>query len=285
MQANAGFKRAAGLFVLCLGACKARSASQELVEPASKRGYRVIEREGHDAKQPAAVLFALHAHATPSETLPDAFSLSKAATEQNFLVVIPRGTNDADGNGFWNASRACCGNTQAEVDDLGYLHGVFVDLKRHYAVDEARVYALGVSNGAFMAHRWACSSSDLTGIAAISGVGPGPDDPPCLPKRPVRVLQIHGDRDEIVLYGGGQGVKGRYPSAYESTKRWADLNGCRTQRAPEREFFVLHGQTRREKWCDREASVLLWTFEGGEHYLKSARYLRSEVIDFLDARP
>src|SRR6202008_4792401 len=114
-------------------------------------------------------------YATPPEMLPQAFSLADDASEERgFLVVVPRGTTDLDGQPFWNASRACCGNTKIDVDDLGYLRGVLADLKKHYAVDPARVYALGVSNGAFMAHRWACSSADLAGIAAISGVGPGP---------------------------------------------------------------------------------------------------------------
>jgi polyhydroxybutyrate depolymerase len=268
-----------------LGACQPSATKKELVEPTTKRGYRVIERAGHDATLPAPVLFALHAYATPLETLPEAFSLNDVAAKHGFLVVVPEGTKDDDGNPFWNASRACCGRVKNEVDDLGYLRGVLGDLKRHYAVDDARVYALGVSNGAFMAHRWACSTGDLAGIVAISGVGPGPDDPPCKPERKVRVLQIHGDRDEVIRYTGGQGTKGRYPSAYATAKRWAELNGCRSERAFGSEFTLLHGRTKRSEWPDSGARVVLWTFEGGAHNLRSARLLTSHIVDFLENHP
>jgi polyhydroxybutyrate depolymerase len=154
-------------------------------------------------------------------------------------------------------------------------------VKKRDRVDEARVYAVGVSNGAFMAHRWACSSTDLAGIAAISGVGPGSDDPPCKPEREVFVLQIHGDRDEVIHYGGGQGSNGRYPSVLESTKRWADLNGCREHRGPETSFSFYHGTTKREEWLSAKPCVVLWTFEDGGHQLKSVRFASSEIIATL----
>jgi len=278
-------RRATSLLFLMLGACQTRNSFKELVEPTTKRAYRVFEREGHDRKLRAPVLFALHAYATPRDTLPEAFSLPELAAKRGFLLVVPEGTKDDDGNPFWNASRACCGNVKTEVDDLGYLHAVLVDLKRHYAVDDARVFALGVSNGAFMAHRWACSTPDLAGIAAISGVGPGPDDLPCKPERKVRVFSIHGDRDEIIRYTGGQGVRGRYPSAHETAKRWAELNGFRTERALESEFSLLHGRTKRSEWGDSKPRVVLWTFVGGAHHLRSVRYLGAEIMDFLEDHP
>lgn len=278
-------RRATSLFFLLLGACQPRENVRDLVEPTTKRGYRVIARAGHDEKAPARVLFALHAYATPRETLPEAFSLAKTTAKRGFLLVVPEGTKDDLGNPFWNASRACCGNAKSEVDDLGYLRAVLDDLKRHYAVDDGRVYALGVSNGAFMAHRWACSGADLAGIAAISGMGPGPDDPPCKPGRKVRVLSIHGDRDELIEYTGGQGTSGRYPSAYESAKRWAELNDFRTERASESEFSLVHGRTKRIEWLDSKPGVVLWTFEGGGHHLRSTRYLAQEIVEFLDDQP
>ena len=98
----------------------------------------------------------------------------------------------------------------------------------------------------------------------------------------VRVLQIHGDEDETIHYDGGMGTKGRYPSAPLSSKHWADVNGCTTQERPQSERSLVHGRTRKEAWTDAKACVLLWTFEGGSHQLRSARFAFSEIVDFLD---
>jgi polyhydroxybutyrate depolymerase len=272
-----------GPFALALAGCGQRGVTVDFVEPSSGRGYRVIAPPAHDSKRKAPVLFALHAYATPPDALPESYSLAEeAGKKRGFLIVVPRGTNDSGGRPFWNASRACCGDTTENVDDLGYLRGVLADLGARYAVDEARVYALGVSNGAFMAHRWACSGGDLAGIAAISGVGPGPDDPPCAPSRFVRVLQIHGTADDTIRYEGGRASKGSYPSVRESTERWAKLDGCSAHRGPDSTRSILHGVTKVESWSGSGRCVLLRTFEGGEHNLRSVRFETAAILDFLD---
>lgn len=107
MRASVTFGRTAAWTLLTLAACRAEPSSKELVEPVSKRGYRVIEPAGHDTGRKAPVLFALHAYATPSEMLVQSFSLAdEAGAQRGFLVVVPEGTKDTDGQPYWNASRA-----------------------------------------------------------------------------------------------------------------------------------------------------------------------------------
>ena len=268
-----------------LAGCRPVVVEKSYVEPASKRPYRVFVRRDHDGKAPAGVLFALHAYATSSDVLPAAFGLKHgAAGERDLLVVIPEGEKDDDGNPFWNASRACCGKTAREPDDIAYLRGVLADVKKSYAVDAERVYALGVSNGAFMAQRWACSTADLRGIVAISGAGPGPSDAPCRAERPVHVLAIHGDEDDVIAYGGGMGTKARYPSARATVETWAKLNGAKGPPSESSGFSLFHGRTARLEWTSPRANVTLWTFEGGGHNLRSPRFAIDEMLDFLEAR-
>lgn len=268
-----------------LTGCRPVVVEKSAVEPESKRSYRVFVRRDHDAKAPAGVLFALHAYATSSDVLPAAFGLKHGATgERDLLVVIPEGERDDDGHPFWNASRACCGKTAREPDDLAYLHGVLADVKKSYAVDAERVYAIGVSNGAFMAHRWACSTADLRGIVAISGVGPGPADAPCRAERPVHVLQIHGDEDDVIAYGGGMGTHARYPSARDTVETWVKLNSLKGPPRESSGFSLFHGATARLEWTSARANVTLWTFEGGGHDLRSPRFAIDQMLDFLEAR-
>ncbi len=90
---------------------------------------------------------------------------------------------------------------------------------------------MGHSNGAFMAHRWACETETLSGIVGFAGVLPLANED-CKFQRQLRVLQIHAVDDETILYDGDpvgyEGLSG-YPSAIETIKRWAAVNGCESR--------------------------------------------------------
>lgn len=285
---GAGLRRAFGPFaavVAALGAggCSERVTTTTFVEPMSEREYEVVARVDHAAKEPAGVLFALHAYSTAPGVLPASWSLAKHAVEERgLLLVVPKGKIDDLGRPFWNASVGCCGETRVPPDDLAYLRGVLADVGRRFAVDRGRVYAVGISNGAFMAHRWACApGGDLRGIVAVSGTGPGPLDPPCAPSVPVRVMHVHGDADDVIRYEGGQGSRGPYASVATTVGRWRALDGCTTP-AKTGAWSLLHGSTHRETADCTNGAVVLWTFDGGGHRLRSVRFSVGELLDFLE---
>ncbi len=252
------------------------------------RDYRVVTRRGHDPVRPAPVLVALHAYFTSDEVLEKGWGLVELAVrERGFILVVPKGLTDSQGAPYWNATRACCDRDRRGPDDIGYLHDVLEDVKKRFAVDTSRVYALGVSNGGFMSHRWACEpGGDLAGIVSISGAGPGVDDAPCAPSRPVRVLEVHGERDETVRYEGGTMHGAAHPSARASVATWLEPNGCELHRAPAREsqarLFDFKLET--ETWSCPRARVALWTASGGGHDLKLGRRFVPRMLDFLEAR-
>lgn len=68
-------------------------------------------------------------------------------------------------------------------------------MSARFNVDARRVYLVGNSNGAFMAHRYACEHPAR--IAAIAGlVGAMRTGPSvCSPAAGVSILHIHGDAD------------------------------------------------------------------------------------------
>jgi len=283
------FRTVLGLVVCALTSGCAREAptsESTFREPDTQRDYQVIRSRAHDRRQKAAVLFALHAYATAPETLVTAWSLAEKAVEgRGLLLVVPRGTKDANSQFFWNASLGCCVNTPSPPDDLGYLRAVLRDVRKRYVVDPERVYALGVSNGGFMAHRWACAAGgDLRGIVAVSGVGPGIGDAPCEPSVPVRVLQIHGDADDVIAYDGGVGTRGPYPSAPATVQRWRDLNHCGAKPVEDSDWSALHGSTSWARCQGPSAEVAFWTFKGGGHHLRSLRFAVGELLDFLEQR-
>jgi len=255
------------------------------VEPATGRGFRVLTRPDHDVTAPAPVLFALHAYATAPSVLVKAYALARHATDaRGWIVVVPEGLKDSLGNFSWNASKACCGEGPSRPDDVAYLRAVLREVKARYSVESARVYAIGVSNGGFMAHRWACEAGgDLRALVSIAGAGPGPDDPPCRADGKVDVLQVHGDRDDVISYAGGAHDGARYPSARETVEAWCKHDGCtsgpRTVSAKPLFFETL----RKETWTGAGARVSLWSAEGGDHQLRLGRGLVAELVAFLDA--
>lgn len=239
--------------------------------PASPRSYELTTARTHDAKRAAPVLFALHAYATQPGVIDESLGLAEVAVERRgYILVTPRGHVDANGNPFWNATRACCDADRRGPDDLAYLRAVLADVRKRYAVDDARIHAVGISNGAFMAQRWACEpGGELTAIIGISGVGPGTPDPACQPSRPLTVVQIHGDADEVVRYAGGTLNGFAYPSVADDLERWTRLDGCAAGTPAVRKEWRDFGlRVVDETWGCSGARVTHWRVLGGAHNLR-----------------
>ena len=274
----------AAVALALLGACDPGVRSTTLVEPVTGRRYALVVRADRDPGVPAPALFVLHPYATEPAVLPDNYALERrAVAKRGWILVVPEGTRDAGGRLSWNASAACCGTGEMRPDDLDYLRLVLADVRRRGAIDEARVYAFGESNGGFMAHRWACDpQGGIRALVSIAGAAPGPDDPPCGARAPVSVLQVHGDRDAMVRYEGGRTERGRYPSARESVALWRRLDACEPvpRTSVETRLFFL-SPLRVEAWSCPHARVALWTAAGGGHQLPAIRRWTEEMLDFL----
>ncbi len=191
---------------------------------------------------------------------------------RGFSFVVPDGSVDHDGRHFWNAGSACCDFDGQRPDHVGAIGSIPTALEQGGAARFDSFVIVGFSNGGFMAHRVACDVPRVTGIVAIAGSIPGPKDPPCRPAHPVRVVIIHGDRDEIVPYHGepalGDAARA-VPSAAEAANAWAVLNGCSGPLGkPTHRDLVkdIEGkETRIERYEGCKAPVELWTVEGALH--------------------
>ncbi len=151
--------------------------------------------------------------------------LDARVDRKQYILVAPDGTENANGQQFWNATPACCARSQEDlqIDDVAYIRGLIVEAAATYSIDPARIGLIGHSNGGFMALRMACEASDLvTSVVSLAG-STFVDDASCAPTtHPVSVLAMHGDADETVLYDGNQ----FYPGAAETIRRFAAHAGC-----------------------------------------------------------
>lgn len=151
------------------------------------------------------------------------------------------------------------------VDDIGFLDALLDRLEADYPVDPTRVFLTGVSNGAMMAYRFACTHAQrVTAVASVAGSMVLND---CTPSRPVSILELHGTADPEVPYQGGEAdinvaTTFQYPSSPALAARWATLDGCAPQPA-----ITIVGPLTTANWggCHAGTTVSLVSVNGGGH--------------------
>src|SRR5207302_2556128 len=110
-------------------------------------------------------------------------------------------------------------------DDIGYLQALSASLQAAGCVHLGRVFASGLSNGAGMAYRLACSSSlPVVAIATVSGDYLGSDR--CVLDHPVAAFAMHGTADTRVPLGGVTYGTSVHPPVERWAQGWASLDGC-----------------------------------------------------------
>ncbi|MEU4625832.1 hypothetical protein AB0G04_38400 [Actinoplanes sp. NPDC023801] len=192
----------------------------------------------------------------------------------------PAGTAVAYLDGFrgnWNDARKASrfpARTQG-IDDVAFTEAV---VKR--VADGRETFAAGYSNGGGMVIRLLHERPDLiAGGAVIAAQQPAPDNflTPGLPVVPKPVLLIHGTKDRIVPYGGGEmaawaravfRVGGGMLSAPETAAYFARRNGI-TAAPVTTELPSGDGTrttvSRTDHRQDGRAPVTLYTVHGGGH--------------------
>ncbi len=125
------------------------------------------------------------------------------ADRESVVVAALDGSEGPDGYRGWNDGRPG-GEGNPRTDDLAFVRAVVLRLEREQGVDAARIYVMGMSNGAVMAQRLALDLDlPLAAVASACGSLPGTAAPGKL-ARPLSVLLIEGTADPIMPYAGGQ---------------------------------------------------------------------------------
>jgi polyhydroxybutyrate depolymerase len=246
----------------------------------------------YNANRPAPLLVSLHGYQADGSIEENYLGLGALVESKGILIIAPDGTIDRSGFRFWNATPACCNFDGSSVDDVGYIRGLIADIRHDYNVDRQRIYLIGHSNGAFMAHRLACEAAhDIAAIVALAGAT-FKDAADCAPSEPVSVLDIHGDADVEILYEGGQINGVAYPSEIETMAHWQVYDHCApglvTDPTPLNLDFSLAGNETTVQYfngCARGTAVELWTIHGGAHIPNLRRQFPTLVWQWLSDHP
>lgn len=202
--------------------------SQELIEgrldhDGLDRTWLTYFPSGYSASKPLSMLICMHGFTGSAENILQSSGFNDIAEEENFIVVYPQGSL-IFGLSHWNVGNT--GFAASDVDDVGFLNKMIIELSETYAVDSDRVYACGMSNGGFMSFRLACELSEkIAGIASVTGSMTASIFDSCDPQHQMPVLQMHGDADPIVPYLGDDAD---FVAVDDVMNFWRDYNECDT---------------------------------------------------------
>lgn len=222
------------------------------------RSYRLFTPLSLDRSRPAPLVLVLAGVGNTGQDMVTATEFDRMAETGEFIVGYPEGVNKT-----WNAGYCCLGEAGTGPDDVAFLGRLIDDVQATSNIDPARVFTVGFSAGALMAHRLGCElSGRIAGVGSVAGAMILDD---CRPTRPVSVIEIHGTGDGLVPYEGGRTAGGATqpsPPTKEVMQRWAQLNGCPTDPSTQPEGVLT---TVTWTGCSAGTSVKLITIEGGGH--------------------
>lgn len=125
------------------------------------------------------------------------------ADTAKFIVVFPNGTNKQ-----WDISG---------TNDVNFMSAIIDTMYSRYKIDKNRVYISGFSmGGMFTYHAMNKLSDKIAAFAPCSGYPMGGTT--ASSPRPVPILHIHGDADDVVSYSGVE----------KALSTWRNWNGCPT---------------------------------------------------------
>ena len=251
----------------------------ELKHKGLRRSYIAHVPPQAAARKPLPVVLNFHGGGGHAKNQQWYSRMDEVADREGFIAVYPNGTGRVPGRFLtWNAG-ACCGWAALNrIDDVGFVEALLDDLARRAAIDPARVYATGLSNGSMMAYRIAAEASRR--IAAVAGVAGAMTLPKFAPALPVPVMHVHSVDDARALYEGGLGpafpmtdTRVFHQSVDAMLRKWVEHNGCPAQARTSGPIAgkagssdEAHTATRfTYRPCRGDTEVVLWKLTGAGH--------------------
>jgi polyhydroxybutyrate depolymerase len=183
---------AAAAIALVLGYCAFRIPRPTKLEMPGGRGALLYRLSG----RPQATVIVLHPYTGDALTTANYSGFLQAAIPHGFNVVVP----DAIGHEWHDSPDA----HQQGSDDVAFIASLIERLVREGIADRNRIFIAGISNGGMMAFAVACAHPDLfAGIGTISGGMPRHVIEKLPLAKPMPLIMINGDADDVLPYAGG----------------------------------------------------------------------------------
>lgn len=230
----------------------------------------------------------LHGYGGTGASIAKHFAFPKLASSERFIYVAPDGVMDSKRARFWNAGPSCCDFDRSAPDHLKALGDILRAARVHPRVDPDRIFVVGFSNGGFMAHRLACEVEGIAGIASVAGAAVAEPDKCAHAAR--TLLQIHGDADPVVRFGGGHVLDKtelpKHQGALEGTRAWAKRMGCQAEPKTGAAFDLdakIPGAETEPQRFECASKVALFKVRGGTHDVASDPAAMRKILGELMA--
>jgi polyhydroxybutyrate depolymerase len=218
------------------------------------------------------------------------YAFERLADERGFAVVYPNGQN-----GHWNTCEIDRDAQQPGIDDVRFLTALADKFIGEIGTDRQRVFAVGLSEGGYMAVRLALEApSRFRAVAPVAANLTAPENFQCKPvtQGGASVILIHGTRDRLIPFDGGEGSllfglmkNPKGPSTYATAQYFADLDGIVGRPVTTRSISADGFGIERSIWSNGSgAEVELIAIEGAGHafpqpYYRARRILGSSPRD------
>ena len=231
---------------------------------------------------PVVILF--HGLIGNGQNLQNLTAMGIDAEQYGLLPVYPNATSD------WAYGCDCTEAEAAGVDDVQFVIDLLDELDNDYGINRDSVFVVGYAEGAFMAHKVVCDTTDLfAGLATVSATMLVSAAETCAPPREIPVLLIHGTEDEDSPWFGAldRGLESVL-SADSTAQFWATSNGCgdRLERQYVMRDTYHYFDVYRDAFdaCPANGEVLLYQMFGAGHGWPNAYFSASpEIAAFFAA--
>jgi polyhydroxybutyrate depolymerase len=170
------------------------------------------------------LLFALHGGGGNDSGMVALASFNALAEVNKFIVVYPSGVQTS-----WNDGRPTAAN-QAGVNDVNFFRTLISTLSTNYKIDAKRIFATGISNGAFMSSRLGSELSDkIAAFASVAGSMDSTIHANSNPANKVSAMFIQGTTDPLIPFNGGVltvGAGGTIVSHASAIAKWITIDGA-----------------------------------------------------------
>lgn len=179
--------------------------------------YAVLEPDGWDGVSKLPVLIWFHGWQRTGNTVLKNKRVGGVTRQNSVLLVAPNGIGKSWSMPVWQ---------ERGRDELSFTRALLADVKKHWPVDENRVWVAGFSLGGSMAWYIACNmGSEIDAFFPVSGVFWRPHPDTC-PDPADNLAHVHGTADTVMpldgrKFGGGfnQG------NVFQSTSVLRDAQG------------------------------------------------------------
>ncbi|MFA8440147.1 LPXTG cell wall anchor domain-containing protein [Pueribacillus sp. YX66] len=254
-----------------------------------ERTYEYYLPSNYDGSKPTELLFSFHGLGSDAEGQRSLTNFVNIAEKEGFIAVFPNATTLEAGEDSsitlpslpgaetqWNDGRVDSYQNEQGIDDVGFVSELIDIFINNYNIDENRIYATGMSNGAMFSQRLAIELSDrLAAVASVTGGLPSEEFGLKIPKRPIPVIMIMGENDPIIPY---------HTAVPGTVMYWKHHNGTddiavreTLPKVDENDPTVIHKEIYGNGKIGSE--LILYRVEGGGHtWPGGPQYAPAEII-------